>query len=55
LALDAEVNDAAKQYNLPIYTAAFWVMNDIRDYHKIGGLKKQLETLCAQVYAVREL
>ena len=39
----------AEQYNLPVYTAAFRVINDIKDYNKSGGLKKQLAALCAQV------
>ena len=55
LALDAAVHDTAEIYNLPIYTAAFRVMNDIQDYNKLGGLKKQLVALCAQVYAVKEV
>jgi hypothetical protein len=55
LALDAAVNDAAEQYDLPISTAAFRVINDIRDYNKLGGLKKQLQTLCAQLYAVKDV
>ena len=55
LALDAAVSDTAEQYNLPIYTAAFRVINDIQDYNKLGGLKKQLAALCAQVYAVKEV
>ena len=42
-------------YNLPIYTAAFRVVNDIRDYNKLGGLKKQLAALSAQVYVVKEV
>jgi len=55
LALDVAVNDTAEIYNLPIYTAAFRVMNDIQDYNKLGGLKKQLAALCTQVYAVKEV
>ena len=55
LALDAAVSETADQYNLPIYTAAFRVINDIRDYNKLGGLKKQLAALCAQVHAVKEV
>ena len=55
LALDAAVSETAEQYNLPIYTAAFRVINDIKDYNKLGGLKKQLAALCAQVYAVKEV
>jgi hypothetical protein len=55
LALEAAVNDTAEIYNLPIYTAAFRVMNDIKDYNKLGGLKKQLAALCAKVYTVKEV
>jgi hypothetical protein len=47
LALEAAVNDMAEMYNLPVYTAAFRVINDIKDYNKLGGLKKQLDRLCA--------
>src|SRR5689334_3915121 len=55
LALEAAVNNTAEIYNLPIYTAAFRVMNDIKDYNKLGGLKKQLAALCTQLYAVKEV
>ena len=55
LVLDDAVNDTAEQYNLPISAAAFQVINDIKDYNKLGGLKKQLAALCAQVYTVKEV
>jgi hypothetical protein len=40
LALDTAVNQTAKRYNLPPSIAALRLLNDIRDYNKIGGLKK---------------
>jgi hypothetical protein len=52
LALEAAVNDTAEIYNLPIYAAAFRVMNDIKDYNKLNGLKKQLETVLTQATGV---
>ena len=55
LALEAAVNDMAEQYNIPTFTAAFRVFNDIEDYNKLGGLKKQLDRLCTQVYTVKEV
>jgi hypothetical protein len=55
LALEAAVNNMAEQYNIPTFTAAFRVFNDIQDYNKIGGLKKQLATLRAQVYTAKEV
>jgi hypothetical protein len=55
LVFDNAVHDIAEQYNLPIPAAAFQVINDIKDYNKLGGLKKQLDTLCAQLYTVKEV
>ena len=34
------VNEAAEQYGFPPSTAAVHVINNIRDYNRIGGLKK---------------
>jgi hypothetical protein len=55
LVFDDAVSDTAEQYNLPIPAAAFQVINHIKDYNKLGGLKKQLAALCTQQYAVREV
>ena len=55
LVFDDAVSCTAEQYNLPIPAAAFQIINDINDYNKLGGLKKQLATLRAQVYAVKEV
>jgi hypothetical protein len=55
LALEAAVNNTAEQYNIPTFTAAFRIFNDIKDYNKLGGLKKQLDRLCAQLYVVKEV
>ena len=55
LALEAAVNDMAEQYNIPTFTAAFRVFNDIQDYDKLGGLKKQLDRLCTQLYTVKQV
>jgi hypothetical protein len=55
LVFDDAVHDTAEQYNLPIPAAAFQVINDLRDYNKLGGLKKQLDTLCSQLYTVKEV
>jgi hypothetical protein len=55
LVFDDAVHDIADQYGISISSAAYRVMNDIEDYNKLGGLKKQLATLCAQVYTVKEV
>ncbi|MFL6457687.1 MAG: hypothetical protein ACJ71G_12080, partial [Nitrososphaeraceae archaeon] len=49
------VNEAAEQYGFPRSTAAFHVLNNIRDYNKIGGLKKELNKLTAEVVSVNEI
>ena len=49
------VNEAAQQYGFPASTAAFHVLNNIRDYNKIGELKKELNKLTAEVVSVNEI
>ena len=54
LLFDTAVNQIAKQYNLPLSVAALRLFNDIRDYNKIRGLKKELDKLLTQVFAIKE-
>jgi hypothetical protein len=49
------VNEAAEQYGFPASTAAFHVLNNIRDYNKKGQLQKELSALCLQKYTVEQL
>ena len=49
------VNEATELYGFPSSTAAFHVLNNIRDYNKIGGLKKELNKLTTQVVSVNEI
>jgi hypothetical protein len=55
LVLDLAISEIAEEYGIPMYAAAFRIINDIRDYNKLGGLKKQLGTLYAQLYTVKEV
>ena len=50
MVFDNIVNQLAKQYNLPPYVAALRLFNEIGDYDKIGGLKKELSRLCQQIF-----
>jgi hypothetical protein len=52
LVFDTAVNQIAKEYGLPPSVAAFRLIRDIKDYNKIGGVKKELSTLCQQVFVV---
>jgi hypothetical protein len=55
LVFDTTVNQLAKQYNLPPNIAALRLFNEIRDYDKIGGLKKEVSRLCQQIFVVNGL
>jgi hypothetical protein len=52
LVFETAVNQLAKQYNLPPSVAALRLFNEIRDYDKIGGLKKELSRLSQQIFVV---
>jgi hypothetical protein len=49
LVFESTVTQLAKQYNLPPYVAAWRLFNEIRDYDKIGGLKKEVSRLSQQI------
>jgi hypothetical protein len=52
LAFYTAINEIARQYGLPPSVAAFRLIRDIKDYNKIGGLKKELSRLCQQIFVV---
>jgi hypothetical protein len=55
IALKVGINEAAKHYNLPPLTATLRLIDDIKKYNKIDGLKKELSTLYLQKYALNEV
>jgi hypothetical protein len=55
MVFDTVVQEISKQYNFPPSVAAFRLFNDIRDYSKIGSLKKELNKLTTQVFSVNEI
>jgi hypothetical protein len=52
LVFDNAVNQIAKQYNLPPSVAASRLLNEIRDYDKIGGMKREISRLSQQLIMV---
>ena len=52
LVFDLAVNKIAKQYNLPPSVAASRLLNEIRDYDKIGGMKREISRLSQQLIVV---
>jgi len=49
------VNEKAKTCNLPISAAAYRVIEDIENYNRIGGLKKEICRLATEIYAINEM
>ena len=54
LALEIGIKKAAKHYNLPFVSAAMQLTEDIKKYNKINGLKKEIDALSLQKYALDE-
>jgi hypothetical protein len=49
------VNEKAQKYNLSISAAAYRVMEDIENYNRIGGLKKEISRLAVEIYSINEM
>ena len=49
------VNEKARTCNLPISAAAYWVIEDIENYNRIGGLNKEISRLAVQIYGMNEI
>jgi hypothetical protein len=54
IALKVGINQAAKVYNLPPLAATLQLINDIKKYNKIGGLRRELSALNLQKHAISE-
>jgi hypothetical protein len=54
IALKAAINQAVKHYNLPSLTATLQLIDDIKKYNKIDGLKKELSVLYLRKFAINE-
>jgi hypothetical protein len=48
------ITEASQTYDLPISSAAYRVINDIKDYNKLGGLKRELQTLYLQIFVMNQ-
>jgi hypothetical protein len=52
LALEIGIKEAAKYYNLPYVSAAMRLTDDVKTLNKINGLKKELNRISLQKYAL---
>ena len=55
LVFSVAVNEKAQAHDLPISAAAYRVIEDIEDYNRIGGLKKEICRLSVQIYGMNEI
>jgi uncharacterized protein Smg (DUF494 family) len=55
IAFNILVTETAETYNIAISGAAFRVIEEIEDYRKIIGLKKELSRLAVQIYTMNEI
>jgi hypothetical protein len=54
IALKAGINQGAKLYKLPPLAATLRLIEDIKKYNKIDGLKRELSALYLQKYTINE-
>ena len=54
ISLKAAMNQAVKCYSLPPLAATLRLIEDIKKYEKIGGLKRELKKLCIQKLMINE-
>ena len=54
IALEVAIKEAAKIYNLPFYGSTVKLIDDIKALNKINGVKKELQGLSLQKYALHQ-
>jgi hypothetical protein len=52
IGLDIGIKEAAKVYNMSFYNSTMKLIEDVKSYNKIGGLKRELQRLSLQKYAL---
>jgi hypothetical protein len=54
LALKVGINQAAKHYNLPHLATTLRLIDDIKEYNKINGLREEISALYLQKYTIEQ-
>jgi hypothetical protein len=52
IGLDVGIKEAAKVYNMSFYNSTLRLIDDIKSYNKINGLRRELDRLSLQKYAL---
>ena len=55
LVFSVAVDEKAEIYNMSISAAAYRVIEDIENYNRVGGLKKEISRLATEIYAMNEI
>jgi hypothetical protein len=52
IGLDVGIKEAAKAYNMSFFDSTVKLIEDVKSYNKIGGLKRELQRSSLQKYAL---
>jgi hypothetical protein len=55
LVFSVAVDEKAEIYNMSISAAAYRVIEDIENYNRVGGLKKEISRLATEIYTMNEI
>ena len=55
LVFSVAVNEKAETYNMLISATVYRVIDDIENYNRIGGLKKEISRLAVQIYGMNRI
>jgi hypothetical protein len=52
IGLDIGIKEAAKVYNMSFFNSTMKLIEDVKSYNKIGGLKKEVSMLSQQIFVL---
>ena len=55
LVFSVAVDEKAEIYNMSISAAAYRVIEDVENYNRVGGLKKEISGLAAEIYTMNQI
>src|SRR5207245_4204056 len=55
LAFHTAVSEKAEMHNLSMGSAAYRVIEEIRDYNNLGGMKKQLSDVSMKIFTMKQI
>jgi hypothetical protein len=55
LVFSVAVDEKAEIYNISISAAAYRVIEDVENYNRLGGLKKEISRLATEIYTMNQI